>query len=276
MTTETDLIERARAGNRGALDELLKSMKDLVYNLGIRMLNSPSDAEDMTQEILLKLVTNLGSFRGESSFRTWTYRVASNHLLTARKRAAEQRAESFEAMAAKLEANLASGEPPLEDRILVDEGKRICTSMMLVCLDRDHRLAFILGEILELPGEEGAAVLDIEPDAFRKRVSRARTRMAEFMKHNCGLVEDRRPCRCGKQAAKGVHVGFIDPKRLVWGSHAIRPEVERARVKAIDDISRAVAIFRSHPDYIAPDSVIAGLREVLAAGTSDLLGEPNV
>ncbi len=60
------------------------------------MLYHPFDAEDASQEILLKIITHLGTFRGESAFSTWMYRVAANHLLTIRKRRAENEAMSFE------------------------------------------------------------------------------------------------------------------------------------------------------------------------------------
>lgn len=264
MDPQADLISRARTGDRSAQGELVVAMKDLVYNLSIRMLGNPTDAEDATQEILMKVVGRLDSFRGDSSFKTWTYRVASNHLLTTRKRAAELRVTSFEDLGDKLASNLAAGDAPLDDKLLVLEAKRICTSMMLICLDRDHRLAYILGEILELSSEDGAAVLEIEPDAFRKRVSRARTRVAEFMSASCGLVDEARACRCGKQAAHGVRVGLIDPTCLVWTSRAVHPEVQQARVDGIDHLLRAAAVFRGHPSYIAPDAVVAGLKQALA------------
>jgi RNA polymerase sigma factor (sigma-70 family) len=268
-----ELVARATQGDRAALETLVVEVKDLVYNLAIRMLNSRTDAEDMTQEILLKIVTNLGSFRGDSAFRTWAYRVASNHLLTARQRAAEVRAESFDAMAIRLGDGLASGEPAVEDQVLVNEAKRICTSSMLTCLDRDHRLAFILGDILELPGDEAAAVLEIEPDAYRKRVSRARARMEEFMGKTCGLVDAANPCRCGRQAAKAVKTGYIDPKCLVWTSHPVNADAAQARVDDLEGISRAVAVFRGHPRYDAPTAVVDGLRRALDTGRSDLLAK---
>jgi len=266
---DLQLVERARSGDSASLNELVAQLQQLVYNLAIRMLNSPSDAEDMTQEILLKVVTNLGSFRGDSAFRTWVYRVASNHLLTARKRAAEQRIESFEAMGERLAENLRAGDTPVEEQVLLDEGKLICTSTMLMCLDRDHRLAFILGEILELPSEQACQILEIEDAAYRKRVSRARARMSEFMGKTCGLVNEQNACRCGNQVAHGIAVGMIDPTCLVWTQLPI--EQRRARVTEIDDIKRAVEIFRSHPRYIAPESLVANLRRRLANPSSDLL-----
>src|SRR5690348_12243767 len=101
-------------------------MRDLVYNLATRSLGSASDAEDAAQEILIRLVTGLDSFRGESSFRTWVYRVASNHLLTARKRAAEQRTESFEALADYLERGMSASMPPIESSVLMREAMLLC------------------------------------------------------------------------------------------------------------------------------------------------------
>ena len=271
MTHEEELISRARAGDRAALGELLAAMKDLVYNLAIRMLGNPADAEDASQEILIRLMTGLDSFQGKSSFRTWVYRVASNQLLTTRKRQAEERTESFEALATYLETNLASGHPPLEDPVVVNEAKLICTSRMLLCLDRDHRLAFILGEILELSSKEGAAVLEIAADAFRKRLARARTRMTEFMKGTCGLVDPELPCRCGKQAACALQRGYIDPERLLWTVHPVQKEMRQAHVDEVDGIARAVAVLRGHPSYAAPASLVDGLKKLIDGSHSGLL-----
>src|SRR5438132_1450573 len=97
MTAE-ELVARVRGGDRAALEELVGSVKDLVYNLALRMLGSPSDAEDACQEILIRLVANLDGFRGESAFSTWAYRVAANHLLRTRQRSEEARFASFEEM----------------------------------------------------------------------------------------------------------------------------------------------------------------------------------
>jgi RNA polymerase sigma factor (sigma-70 family) len=271
MTHEEELISRARGGDRVALGALLGAMKDLVYNLAIRMLGNPTDAEDASQEILIRLMTGLDTFHGESSFRTWVYRVASNHLLTTRKRQAEARTESFEALATALETNLDAGYPPIEDPVLVNEAKLICTSVMLLCLDRDHRLAFILGEILELPSEEGAAVLEIGADAFRKRLARARNRMAEFMKGTCGLVDPQLPCRCGKQAPCALRRGDLDPNRLLWTTHAVQKEMKQAHVDEVDGIARTIAVLRGHPSYAAPASLVDGLKKVIDGGHSGLL-----
>jgi RNA polymerase sigma factor (sigma-70 family) len=91
-----DLVQQAKDGKKEALESLVRRIQDRVYGLALRMLGYPADAEDAAQEILVKVVTHLDSFRQESAFSTWVYRVAANHLLTTRKRLAEKQTSSFE------------------------------------------------------------------------------------------------------------------------------------------------------------------------------------
>ena len=74
------LVDKATAGDRKALETLVTSVQDIVFNLSLRMLGTFADAEDATQDILLKMITHLSSFRGDSSFTTWVFSIAVNHL----------------------------------------------------------------------------------------------------------------------------------------------------------------------------------------------------
>ena len=78
-------VTAAKAGDGHALEALLEAVQGPVYGLALRMLWHPADAEDATQEILIKVVTHLSQFRGDSSFKTWMFRVATNHLLKAQR-----------------------------------------------------------------------------------------------------------------------------------------------------------------------------------------------
>ena len=97
------LVEAAKEGDKKALEDLILKIQDKIYGLALRMLYNPSDAEDAPQEILLKIITHLSTFRGESAFTTWMYRVAVNHLLTLRRRQPELEAVSFEEYEKSLE-----------------------------------------------------------------------------------------------------------------------------------------------------------------------------
>ena len=74
------LVGQATAGDKKALETLVAGMQDIVFNLSLRMLGTFADAEDATQDILLKMITHLSSFRGDSSFTTWVFSIAINHL----------------------------------------------------------------------------------------------------------------------------------------------------------------------------------------------------
>lgn len=90
------LIEQATAGDRSALETVLTGVQDLVFNLSLRMLGTFHDAEDASQDILLKVMTHLSSFKGESAFTTWVCRIAINHLKDYKKHMFAQFPLSFE------------------------------------------------------------------------------------------------------------------------------------------------------------------------------------
>ena len=74
------LIEQAKEGSRNALEQLVERHYNFIYNVALRFLLNPEDAQDLTQEVLIKLITKLSQFKGKSSFRTWLYRIVSNHF----------------------------------------------------------------------------------------------------------------------------------------------------------------------------------------------------
>src|SRR5207244_1864701 len=157
------------------------------------MVFDPHDAEEVTQEVLVKVITRLGQFRGDSAFRTWLYRIAANHVLNMRRREVESRAPTFAAYAAALDGtpDLDLPDPktmPVALPLLVEEAKTGCTMGMLLCLDRRQRLVFTLGEILGAGDKVGGEVLEMTADNFRQLLARARRDLHNFMNDQCGLV----------------------------------------------------------------------------------------
>ena len=116
------LVERARRGDAEALDALVVALQNDIYRLALRMTAHPEDAEDATQEVLIKVVTRLDSFRGEASVKTWAYRIAVRHVLDRQKSRVEALALDFERFGADLLDGLAA--EPAPDPILVEEVKR--------------------------------------------------------------------------------------------------------------------------------------------------------
>jgi len=133
------------------------------------MLWNREDAEDATQEILVRAVTRLSQFDFRSKLKTWVYRIAVNYVLDVKKSPVEQTQVTFERFAEDLADGLSSEGPSDAERSLLVEEVRIgCTLGMLQCLDRPYRLAYVFGEILELSGPEAAGALGIRV-AWSKR-----------------------------------------------------------------------------------------------------------
>ena len=168
-------VERARGGDQRALEDVVRAVQDDVFRLALRMTGCPEDARDACQEILVKVVTRLDSFRGDASVRTWTYRIAIRHLLDRKKSRVEQLALSFGRFGADLLDGLAA--PVTDDPVMVEEVKLGCTLAMLTCLDREHRLAFILAEIFDLSHADAAEFCASSKhigSAYRVRAGRSR------------------------------------------------------------------------------------------------------
>jgi len=266
MTEDVDplreTVAHACAGDAAAVEELVKAVENQVYALALRMLWHPEDARDATQEILVRIVTHLSSYRGEGRFSSWCFAVAANYLRTARHSRVEARAYTFESFEAELHEPAATDvqvrDHP-EYRVAVEEVRIGCTLGMLLCLDREQRLAYILGEILELDHREAAAILETTPAAFRQRLARARSAIVSFTMRVCGIVDAKNTCRCESRASFAVGVGRVTLGAPLFGDavRATAPKYEqvKAEVRRLDEMRRAVALYRTHPSFNAPDGV---------------------
>jgi RNA polymerase sigma factor (sigma-70 family) len=255
------LVARARSGSREALEDLIRRHQGWIYNIAVRMLYHPHDAEDATQEILLKAVTRLSSFEGRSSFRTWLYRIVVNHVLNMQRGRVEQAALDFPAYGAALDTtpDLELPDPrttSAEVRLLVTEAMISCVSGMLLCLDREQRLTYILGAILGVSDTVGAELLEISSENFRQRLARARRDLHSFMDDKCGLVNRANPCRCAKKTRGFIQAGHVDPEHLLFAQEHIRqvhevvPQAYQT-IRTLDD--QYADIYRQHPFYEPPD-----------------------
>ncbi|HEX2048144.1 MAG TPA: RNA polymerase sigma factor [Acidimicrobiales bacterium] len=259
----SELAVAAAQGDTEALESLVAAVADDVYRLALRMLWHPQDAEDATQEALVRIVTRVGSFRGEASFRTWAYRVAANHLLN-RKSRMERETLTFRRFAEDLHEGLADhGAEGPDARLLAEEVKLGCTLGMLLCLDREQRLAYVLGDVLGLSGDDAAYVCGITPAAFRQRASRARAALRAFVAEHCGLVNAGSPCRCDRRVETAVRLGRVDPDRLLFAGAV-------AEMERLHDLG---SLMRDHPDYRAPRAAADRARDLIASGRFRLLSQ---
>ena len=168
---DLELINKAITGDKKALEELLKKHQPFVYNIAWKMVQNPTDAEDLTQEVLIKVITNLSQFRGNSKFRTWLYRIVVNHFLQMEKKNREKVVnEDFDGFAQRL-ASIPDFD--LDEFELKEKEKEIeemnlgCMSAMLLCFTREQRVVYILGELFNADHSLGAEILGISKGNFR-------------------------------------------------------------------------------------------------------------
>jgi RNA polymerase sigma factor (sigma-70 family) len=235
------------------------------------MVALPEDAEEVTQEVLIKAITRLSTFQGKSKFRTWLYRITANHVLNMKRRGGEIPAYAFPTYAAAINNTPDSDLPdpktvPVALPLLVEEVKIACTSGMLLCLDRRQRLAFTLGAIFGASDKVGSEIMDMTADNFRQVLSRARRDLFQFMNNQCGLVNPSNPCRCHKKTKGFINEGHIDPLRLVF----VSGRVERVR-DAVPDTVREIDtaadqaytdIYLDHP-FLEPHDPVNWLRKII-------------
>jgi hypothetical protein len=130
-----------------------------------------------------------------------------------------------------------------------------CTSGMLLCLDREQRLTYILGAIFGVSDAVGADLLEITAENFRQRLTRARRDLRNFMNDKCGLVNKANPCRCAKKTRGFIREGHVDPDNLLF-ARARMSEVRKAAPKVFETIKtlddKCAEIYRRHPLYNPP------------------------
>src|SRR5438046_6745118 len=149
-TSDNELVEQAQHGNRAALEKLVGRHQAWIYNIAVRMVFQPQDAEEVTQEVLVKVITKLSTFKGESKFRTWLYRIAANHVLNMKRRSAETQVTTFADYGAAIDRtpDLVLPDPgsvPVDLPVLIAETKTGCAIGVLTALDHKPRTNFRLG-----------------------------------------------------------------------------------------------------------------------------------
>lgn len=262
------LAKQAKAGHTPSLDALLGELQHLVYRLALRFLANRADAEDATQDILVKVSQNLDRFEGRSKVTTWVYSISARHLMRVRQSRMETSVGSPEEFGAILDASLGPDHvgDDIEYRELAGEIRMTCTYGMLATLSRDVRIAYLLGDLLGMPDRDGADILGTSRATYRQRVSRARRTMRGLMADRCGLLASANPCRCSRQVDAALSAGVVDKTRRPFASHPgvtspIPADTLRVAADQLDAAEAIAEIYRSDPTLSAPASVLERLRE---------------
>ncbi|MGI9595679.1 MAG: RNA polymerase sigma factor [Acidimicrobiales bacterium] len=169
--TDEELVGKAQHGDKGAADELLRRHYDRLYAVCRRVAGNDADAADGCQEALMAIVRGLPKFDGRASFKTWSYRVATNACLD------EIRRRNRRPIAVLDTPEPTSDEPLIDERL----ANRITLDEAMAQISEDFRLPVVLRDVGGLDYAEIAATLDIPPGTVRSRIARGRRQLSEIL-----------------------------------------------------------------------------------------------
>lgn len=179
------LISGLQAGEESAYERLIERFQAPVYNLAWRLLSDPSDANDVVQEVFLKIFRNIGHFRGESTLRTWVYRIAVNESHNRRRWLFRHRRgetgieDTFDDNDLREKPLMDSGETPFdftmnrEAQILLEEG--------LAAINPVFRAALVLREIEDMSYDDIADILEVSLGTVKSRIMRGREALRRYL-----------------------------------------------------------------------------------------------
>ncbi len=259
---EAALINRCLSGEPAALESLVLRHQAWIYNIAVRMVMDPFMAEDITQEVLIRIITRLSTFDpGKAAFRTWAYRIVVNHIINAGKSRKEvlvsdlSKDKGFEEYAAHIPdrrpAQACTGP-------VTEEARITCVNCILLSLNRRERMVFILGVIFGVGHAVGSEICGVSRVNYRKILSRGRTKVFDFFRKNCGLISEDNPCRCEYHVKPMLALKLIDPADLMTEKENVGTvrEVISGAVRGIEEsYEEYVALFRDQPFLKAPDMV---------------------
>ena len=249
------LIQESLAGNKSALESLVLKYQDWIFNVALTFVGEYNEAADLTQEVLIKMITKLGTFRQESNFKTWLYRIVKNHFLNMKRGKFEVNTTTFETFGQGLDQitdeKLEASSYEVEEKLLVKEAKLSCMKGMLLCLDREQRLIYILGELFEFSDVIGSEIMEISRENFRVKLHRTKKQLYNFMDNKCGLINKSNPCRCARKTAGFIKLGYVDPQKRSFQKDAIK-NIDKMVDQKVEDYSHKIIpnyqqLFQEHP-----------------------------
>ncbi len=248
------LVKLGINGDKKALQNLIVRHQLFVYNLALKMTSNTQNAEDLAQEAFIKAITNLSKFEGKSNFRTWLYRITVNHFTNERKRSSKYHIVDFESYFNSIDNMPVSELNEQEESELketIDELRISCTSGMLMCLSKEQRMVYILGELFDVDHNLGGEIMGITSGNFRIKLMRSRKDLYEWMNKRCGLVNKDNPCRCSKKTRGYIKAGKVDPHNLQFNTR-YKSKISDLSAKNAIEITDTVEelnrkVFKDHP-----------------------------
>ena len=279
------LIAKIKEGNKQALEDLVKRHYPYIYNVALKFFNGLQDAEDAAQEVVIKLITKIDSYDpNRAKLRTWLYRIVFNHFLNAKRSGPEKVVvngfHTFFGIIDEVPDQYLSNEEEQEMAELIEEVQITCMAGMLMCLNREQRLIYIVGDLFGIDHNLASEIFNITPANFRQKLSRTRKELYNWMNNKCGLVNTENPCRCPKKTKGFIAQGYVNPKKMKWNSNFSKRihdlSQDKAEEMAVERDMIYQRLFKEHPFKDTENKSEAIIAEIMNntdfSGTFELNG----
>ena len=186
-TDDVALVRALREGSEEAYETLLLRFQQPVYNLALRLLNDPSDASDVVQEVFLKVFRNVGHFRNQSSLKTWIFRIAINEAHNQRRWFFRHRHREVgmedEREDARSRADLLADSAQSPFDYVLDQEQQALIEEAVARINPTFRAAVVLRDLTDLSYEEIAEILQISLGTVKSRILRGREALRQELEN---------------------------------------------------------------------------------------------
>ncbi|MEE9912716.1 MAG: RNA polymerase sigma factor [Deltaproteobacteria bacterium] len=267
---DADCIEQSLKGNPGALQTLILRHQSWIFNIALTITGDIQLAEDVTQEVLIKVLTKLSTYDPQkAAFRTWLYRIVVNHVLNMK----ENKKEIFFArmMQNSDDTVFLNNQPDHQKHVRADserlreETKSQCILCVLLCLNRRERIVFTLAGIFDVTDKTGAEICEMSRANFRQSYRRSRRKVYQYFAKNCSLLNDRNPCTCASQTTRLIRAGMIHQDRLITEQNSLGTihDLLGGSIGLVEDsYDEFMSLFREQPFLKGPD-MVCWLKELI-------------
>lgn len=251
------------------IENLVKIYQSYLYNLALRLVYYPQDANDLTQDVWVKIFENIDNFNQKSDFKTWAYRIMINHFLNQKRKYTQLNFDDFEnTMDSIQNETLSNSYDDTEKQLLINEAKVGCMMGMLLCLTQEQRAILIIGDIFEIQSYEACEIFGITKENFRKKLSRARKKLYSFMNSYCGEANQNNSCKCALKTQSLIKNKYIDEKNIFYNETKKIKDIFQNKSDILDDTMDSIfkELYQNHPFITKKDKQL----------TTEILNNPQI
>lgn len=190
---ERDLIEKSKQGDIDSFEKLIRDHQQLAFNIAYRMLGNIEDAKDVSQDAFIKIFKSINSYKGDSSFSTWLYRIVTNTCIDELRKRNKRQILSYDIPIAteegEVERNLPDPGPTPEDIVDRKESQRKIRDA-INNLNEQHKAVIVLRDIKGFSYDQISEILECPEGTIKSRISRARSALKSLLEKEMELYKD--------------------------------------------------------------------------------------